>query len=755
MTTRRGELISLALLLALTLAMFGDVLFAGGSRLLAHSDTDLFLQFFSWREFGFRELAKGNLALWNPYVFGGTPYFGAAQAGLLYPPNWLFLILPVSTAVNWTTALHVFAIGAFTFYWMRVRRLQVSASFFSGVVVMFCGAYFLHIFAGHLPHVLVMTWAPLIFCSIDGLFETGDLRWSFVAMFAVAMQVLAGHPQYLFYTAVIAGFYSALRLVGHWNWSVAAALAAIYPGGAALSAVQLLPTYQTMRETIRNLSLPYQFASSLSLPPENLITLVVPNFFGEAPVYWGRDNLWEVSLFIGATAFSLALYAAFYSEKKIKWIPIATLVIGLILALGTTTPLYRFLYDSFPGFNRFRSVSKFVFTASLFLALLAGTGLDRLLRRKQVEPKFIVAAFLLAAVLAVAGWWTMEIDSWRSFMNEIHSLGKSSLSPQPYATSEFAIQSQHRAAMSLSVAAGICGLFAGILSFAKRDARVLYAIVLLGVIEMFWFARAARPTFDSATVINPEEKSFLDKHPGDYRVLNRFTPDSAMSIGVPDMWGYDPGIVQRYVEFVAWSQGEDPDKATQDLSFKWVDPLYAMLRLRYVLLPGRSQFQAFAVESPPMSHLQLVSNYQIVRSRDAIFNTMRSALFDPRRQVILESEPEPTPVSSEDSGAAQIVAASTDSLTIEADIIQPAILLITDVYTPSWRAVSLPGSVQSNYHLQPANYILRAVPLMAGHHRLRVEYASFAFAVGKWISLGASALFLVAWWRFRQTKILR
>src|SRR5256714_3276865 len=351
MRIRRYELISVALLIALAFAMFGDLLISGGTRVLGHPTTDLYLQFLPWRDFGFRELAKGNLALWNPYIFGGAPYFGAMQAALLYPPNWLVLILPLAAAVNWSIALHVFATGAFTFFWTRVRRLCISASFFASVLVMFCGAHFLHIFAGHLPHLLAMTWAPLIFCAIDGLFETRSFRWCLLAMFAVAMQLLAGFPQHVFYTAIIAGLYSALRLIGNWNWSLAGSLLAIYPGGAALSAAQLLPAYQTMQETIRGIPLSFQFASSLAFPPENFITLLVPNFFGEAPTYWGRGNLWEASLFIGAAGFRLTLYAALSCQRQTKWIPMAGPFSALILALGVPTALYRSLLALVPRFN--------------------------------------------------------------------------------------------------------------------------------------------------------------------------------------------------------------------------------------------------------------------------------------------------------------------------------------------------------------------------------------------------------------------
>jgi hypothetical protein len=753
MTTRRGELISLALLLALTLAMFGGVLFAGGTRVVGYQASDLFLQFLSWRDFGFGELAKANLALWNPHIFSGAPYFGAMQAALLYPPNWLFLILPLPAAVNWTTALHVFAIGTFMFCWMRVRGLHVMASLLAGCLVMFCGAHFLHIFVGHLPHLLAMTWAPLIFCAIDGLFETGNFRWCLVGMLAVAMQILAGFPQHVLYTAIIAGLYSALRLIGNWNWSLTRSLLAIYPGGAALSAMQLLTANQTMRETIRGLPLPFKFASALPFPPENFITLLVPNFFGDAARYWGRGYLWETTLFVGVSGFLLALYAAIYCDRRIKWIPLTVLCVALLFALGAHTPLFRFLYDFVPGFDKFRSVSKFIFSASLFLILLAAAGLDRLLRQRKMEPKFILGSFLLAASLGIAGLWTTETGSWRSLMDAVHGLGESYLLPEFYATSGLAVQSQHCAAISFALAAVACGLFAGLSAVVKHDTRALHGIVLLGVAEMFLFARAARPTFDSASVINRDEKSFLDQRPGDYRIINRFTPNSAMSIGASDLWGYDASVVRRYAEFMAWSQGADPDKATQDVNFKWVDPLFSMLRLRYVLLPQPGKFQAFDVETLPMPHLQLLSKYRIAKNRDAIFNDLRSPDFDPRTEVILDTEPDPLPVPTETSGGVKIVAASTDSLTIEADLIQPAILLITDVYTPSWRAVSLPGSVQSNYHLQPANYILRAVPLSAGHHRLRVEYFSRAFEVGKWISLASAVLFLAAIYRFWQTKL--
>jgi len=744
MDSRRNTFISLILLLAVTLAMFGDLLFTGGTRVLGHPGSDMFLQYFAWREFGFRELAKGNLALWNPNIFGGAPYFGGMQGALLYPPNCLFLVLPTPVAVNWTVALHVFGIGTFMFFWMKQRGLSAAASFFAGTLLMFCGSFFPHIFAGHLPQLSAMTWSPLIFCSIDAAFRTQRVRWSLLGMFAVAMQMLAGFPQYVFYTAIIAGLYAALRLIGQWNLRLAAALLSIYPCGALLAAVQLLPAIQTTRETTRGFRLPLQFASMLALPPENFVTLLAPDFFGQMAKYWGRWYLWETSLFIGVAGLAFAIYAAFSCERAVKWRPLVVICVCFLLALGAYTPLFGFLYDWAPGFDRFRSISKFGFLASLFICLLAATGLDRLFRQRRIEIRFVAAVFAGAAALGIAGWWAASTASWGALMNASRASGQSYLFPQLYADAEFVAQSQHRAAMSLFVAAGVCALLGIGLAFARRQPRVLLGVIALGATEMFIFAHSTRATFDSTSIVNPDEKRFLDEHPGDYRIMSVANPNSAMLIGAQDMWGYEATVVRRYAEFMTWSQGGDPDQAMSYVKFVRYDPLFAMLRLRYVFGQHGGELEIGDAPEPPMSHLHLISDYRVLRDRNAIFDAVRSVTFNPAREVILKSEPEPKPSPAGSTGTARIVAASTDAIEIEADVEQPSILLITDAFTPSWRAVSLAGSAQATYQLLPADYILRAVPLMAGHHHLRVEYARDALAIGKWISILASVAFLAA-----------
>ena len=750
--SHRSTIAALALLFTLALAIFADLLFGGGPRVLGHPASDLFLQYYAWRDFGFRELAKGNLALWNPHIFSGAPYLGGMQGAQLYPPNWIFLILALPLAINWSIALHVFAIGAFMFLWMKQRGLAASASFLAGILVMFSGAFFTHIFAGHLPQLCTMSWAPLIFCSIDALLRTRQVTWLLVGIFGVAMQILAGFPQYLFYTAIIATLYTSLRLISDWNWRVALAFVGIYIGGALLASAQLLPAIQTTHETTRGLRLPFNFASMVAFPPENFATLLAPNVFGEIPKYWGRWYLWETSLFVGVSGLALAVYGAIRCDLRIKLPALVIILVSLLFALGVYTPLFRFLYVWVPGFDRFRSVSKFIFPASLFIILLAATGFNELLRGKTVGKGFVAAVFAGALTLGLVTWWAGSTTSWPTLMNTARVTGESYLFPQLYSDTEFIARSQQCAATSLGIAAAVCALLGIILFAARYNARALFCVIPLAVAEMLVFATNSRPTSDSSAIVNTEEKNVLAEHLGDYRIMNVNNPNTAMVIGAQDLWGYDATVMRRYAEFMTWTQGGDPNKAMSYVKLVQFDPLFAMLRERYVFAQHGGKFE---MEEAPvvMPHVQLISTYRVLQNREAIFDAMRSETFDPTREVILESEPEPKPVQSDNNSTARITATTTDSLTIEADVEQPSILLITDAYAASWRAASLPGSIQAHYDLLPANYVLRAVPLMAGHHLLRIEYRPLSFAVGKSISITAVIAFLLILVRCRGANI--
>ncbi len=752
----RDTLIALGLLAGLTLMMFADVLFASGSMTLSNGTTDLFLEYCHWRAFGFEELKHGNLALWNPYLFCGAPFLGGSQAALLYPPNVLFLVLPLHHAINWSIALHVFLAGAFTYGWTIHRGLRPAAGFLAAAIYMFCGANFLHIYSGYLSFLCGFVWAPLLFLAIDGLFEKPGLSWSLLGMFAAAMQVLAGNPQSLFYTAVAAGIYCAFCLVRVRDRArFVLGLAGIVFGGVVLSAVQLFAGVDEWREMLRNSGVPFQFAAMFSFSPENVLTLLAPHFFGDIKTvsYWGRCYLWEMSLFVGVSGLVLAVIGALWGGSRARRFSLPMIGLLFLLALGAHTPLFHLLYDWVPGFNKFRGNSKFIFLASLFVALLAGLGFDQLTRGRRVPPYFAVALAIMGFLLLAFGWvagsapsFTAVPGPWQSVMLAVTKTGETYLPPEACHKIEFVLGSARMACHGLMIGGATLALVAVLLWRLQTWRCAPHLLLALAVAELFVFARLSLDHFDLREAVNPGIKTFLEKHPGDFRIANLDYPNTALSLRVQDVWGYEPGIVLRFAQLVAFARGLPADQAvlltTLPDAFTGDSPLLGLLRCRFAFAE-KDGGVAVSERTNYLPHLVLVQNVRVLKERDQILSTVADAAFDPRKEVILESPPEPAPVASAPAGNVTLMDFSTDHLTIEAELPAPAVLLIPDVYAKGWRAMPLPGSSQKVYQVQPADWCLRAIALGAGHHRLRVEYLPLGFRAGRWITLLSVPIFIL------------
>ncbi len=734
--------LALCLLAALVLAMFFDVLIVHPKRVLSAGNMDLNYYFIHWRYFSVGELKAGRLALWNPCYFSGAPFFGGFQPALLYPLNFLYLLLPLEPAINWTIALHVFLGGAFTFFWTRHRGLHSWACVLAAVMFMFCGPHFLQIYAGHLPNLCTLIWAPLLFLSIDKLFDHPSPGACLLGGFTVAMSIFAGHPQYVFFMGVVAAVYTALNFSRTGNpGKIIVGLACICLAGIGLSAVQLFTGLQEAGETMRSIGVSYSFAATYSFPPENFLTMVAPWFFGDIQdcPYWGRWNITELCLFVSVSGLVLALYGAVSGQRTTRRFSICIIITALILALGRYTPLFAFLFYHVPGFNKFRGFTKFIWLAALFLCMLAAIGWDALLKR-SATPRWLIGVSIACAVpLMVLAIWLPHASWWPGALNAVEATGQTELVPHFVRDPAMIAQSNAEAAHALFMGAAAFFVMALLLILSNFSRSAACAgVLMLAAIELCAFAQHSLTTFQIAPPYTDFVANFLKQHPGDYRMLED-NPDCAMTAGTKDIWGDDPAGELRYVRFLAFTKGYDFDtmtaatKATTTNSAAW-----GLLRCRYVFSPEGTSVKEV---KDPLPHLLLVDNFRILTNRYEILTTITNSSFPRRQEVILETRPDPAPQPATTPGSVQLLNSSTDTLTIEATVGAPTLLLITDAYSPGWRALPLPGSSQSQYQVLPADYCLRAIPLAAGHHRIRVEYSPLGFRIGKWVSLTSLAIF--------------
>ena len=735
----------LVLLALFCLVLLGKVLFVSPHEILSDGRMDVAHFFVHWRYFGFHELKSGNLPLWNPHLCCGEPFFGNFQSALLYPLNFLYLLLPLEAAINWTIALHVFLGGAFMFYWVRECGMHSPACLLSAMMFMCCGPHFPQIQAGHLPNLCTLVWAPLLFLSIERLTDRPALAPCLLGMFTLAMMILAGHPQYVFYLGVAAGLYAVLNLArANDRGKIMLGWAAIVLGGVALSAVQLFTGLGEGPETVRSRGLPYASAATFSFPPENILMLVAPRLFGdgnEVP-YWGRSYVTEASPYVSVIGLALAAFGMARAPRAARRFSITILIVALVLALGGYTPVYRCLYDHVPGFNLFRGMDKFLWLAALFLCMLAGMGLDQLLRGRDAPGWLVGGVAVTGLVLCGLSCLPLQVDWWRSVMHWLTAHTMKIDLRFDFAAPAFVVQATARYIRSLIEGAVLLFLAAGLLHLAKFHRRLACGIMLLmAAVELASFAASSLMTFKSGPPYPHLLIGVLTSDPGDYRILYN-KPDNAMTAGALDIGGDDPSGLLRYVRYFYFTEGLDFDATPFGRMGTLTCNLRAcrMLRCRYAYEEARPPVGARIPDALP--RLLLVGRFRVMTDYHEMFFTLTNQSFDPAREVILEDLPNPLPAPDQPLGTVRLLDSSTDYLTVEVNTAAPCLLLNTDAYSKGWRARPLPGSSQAAYQIMPADYCLRAVPLAAGHHLLRLEYSPLGFRIGRVGSFVAWAIFL-------------
>lgn len=121
------------LLLALLWAVVFHPLIFRPSATLYADDSDFLAQHLPAKLFLNREVREaGELPLWNPYHFCGTPFVHDVQVGVFYPPYAVTYFVSehaLGAALSWVVALHVLLAGVLMYRYARADGLgEVGAS---------------------------------------------------------------------------------------------------------------------------------------------------------------------------------------------------------------------------------------------------------------------------------------------------------------------------------------------------------------------------------------------------------------------------------------------------------------------------------------------------------------------------------------------------------------------------------------------------------------------------------------------------
>jgi hypothetical protein len=776
MRGRAGWATDIGLLAVGTAVFFYQALLMRGTFFVQ----DVMVQNYPFRDFFTRALQSGALPLWDAAINCGFPLFAEGQAGVFYPFNFFsYWLLPTYASLNLNIIAHIWWAGVGAYAFLRVLGCVRLAALTGGVSYAFSG--YLIIRAMSPNYIDAAAWMPFIFLCFE--LATRRRRWGYLSLAGgiAGLQYLAGHPQAAVYAqggAMLYGVFAAWQRALGWKWIIAPVWVPL--AGVLLAAVQLLPTAELVGLSGRSGGVGIDQFLNMSLPPERLISLLLPNFFGNSSVgtYWGRQDGFFIQLcfYAGVLPLILAWAAAWYRRDPYTVFFVALSAVALLLSLGRFTPLFDKLY-AVPGLSFFRIPSRFLLWSSLGLALLSGLGLDTLMRRARESGGTYGIIWICGVVAAVAvGFFWLKVGG----------IGGGAEAMDP-------VSILYRQQLYADLGRCLGGLLLGggvIMALGKgRRCYWGWAVPLLIFADLFHFGggfnAVVPPT--AYTSVPAEAKAILNAPRDDAsasppRLLSLVNEKNA-PYDWHGGWALDPSDYLAYTATLRmYSAGlyglynALPGWSPLHLSWHWefmrgypaVAPLAG---IEYIVNHGplrgassrevfRDQARVYRFEGAlPRAYLAAQAVSEPADLSQRLEHLTRSEVLNGSAVVLADGQDESTHSVKVDgfkdgsSGAmaAQIVEYGPEEVQVRLeDGHQGGYLVLSDTFYPGWEAQVDGKAVE----VLRANHVFRAVAVGAGAEQVVFSYRSTFFLLGMWISLCAWAVVLVSVWQGMKGEVL-
>jgi len=694
-----------------------------------------------------------DIPLWNPWITTGRPLHADAQSAIFSPFNWIAYVMDEWRALALIAALKLWVAGFGMFLLARALSMRWPGAGMAGIVYGF--SLWMVTWISY-PHASVWALVPWALLAAEGVIRRPNPRRVALLALAIGLQFLCGHPESSFHLIVAVVVWCALRLRGpSWRRAVVGVVVGL-AWGAALAALVLLPVGELVLRSA-DLSQRAGEAQNIKTPLKFALGVMVP-------FYWGKPTQTPIDFFLIARAFyggALPLLLAVVALRTPTRERVATAIVGAVsMCVVLGIPPVFWVVSRLPVFSSGHN-TRLAVLYLLCLALLAGWGLDDLVRRGGSRRVLAVAG----AVLAFPVVYTVlrSRSSW-DLLGDVFSV-TFGFSRAP-ALDEASVGGVVRGAATLQWVV-VAGAALVLLAFFRRR-RLAVGALLLVAADLAWVGVGYNPAIDRAVAVQPVT--------GAIRELQRTAPERFVTVGdlsqnaipmdykIPEARGYDLPVEERFDKL--WRSKLSPEFPSQ------VGPLPAFIpltlpkvddaRLRWLSFLGVSHVLQSATDPIlPAEGLRIVYDHPDARiyANDAAlprafvvgaqrrvddaYAAITADDFDALESAVVESGK--TEGSPGLAGPAQILHTENDRQVLEYRTTRPGVLVVTDSWAPGWHAVM--GGEELK--VERVDYLYRGVRVPAGTHIVEFTYRPLSWRIGWIVSLAAFALLVLvlALWR--------
>ena len=795
--------IYLSLIVFFHAIVFDNKTYQSGDTIASHS----------WETFLNEANAAGIVPLWNPYIFGGMPGF----ASMTYPIDriydfstflwekvgrWIlsWFFFQESRSGAWLVFYLLYGAGVYFFMNHLIKNKVVSL--IVALMALYATYITLLIMMGHMTKLAVLSWFPWVFLVVD------RLRQKFEILLAIALPILIrlllqpAHVQFIFYVYLALGIYllffaiRALRKKESWRGVIICATTLVVATGLAflMGADLHLSTLEYNPYSIRGTNpiqsnsatqqsktiaggLDYDYATSYSFSPGELMTFFVPSWYGFGPLtyegpltqnrparlylYWGEQPIVDGPQYMGVIVVILA-FIGFYRFRKEAFVQYLGLMIlfALLVSFGKDFPfIYDLMYRYMPMFNKFRAPVLILMLVQFCTPILAGYGIASFLTlsKKGIDPvqekrwKYIVFGCIGGFILALIGKDFIK-DLYSSFF-PLPEIGKSIA--HTYGQLNPAVISIMFDYIYSLVHTDIL-VFFGLITFlfgsfwyyqkGKLKLTTLYGILILLVLFDLW--RVGNKTSD------PKDRQEADQLFTTPDYVKMIQQDTTQFRVIKFMNGQPPTVENNALAYWKLYSAFGYHGAKLRIYQDMVDvagignPLvWQLMNVKYIFTnkPDSSNMLVPLYRGNDMNvyafrywlpHAFFIRRCEIADGITTL-NHMAAMSFDPRDIAYVSDSLSIAIAPPQEGAKATLVRYGTQDLEIHATATGNNLLFLSDAYYPKgWKAY-IDGK---ETEIRKVDYMFRGVIVPQGTHTITMKFEPSTFIIGKEISLASNVL---------------
>ncbi len=741
----------------------------------------------------FRAAHPGEEPLWTNAMFSGMP---AYQISVLYPGNLVKNLTKIfSFGVPHPASILLLCFLGF-YLLLLVLEVDVLLAAFGALAFGLSSYFLILIEAGHNPKGYAIAYMAPVVAGIILTYRGKLLLGAAITAFALALELSVNHLQITYYLSLCIAILGLVQLIDAFKQkalpyffkaSGALAIAALLAVGPNITNLWVTADYgkYTTRGTSdlthdkenKTSGLDKDYATAWSYGQGESFTLMIPNFNGGASgaigdnksalenvdpefkqyvanvdSYFGNQPFTSGPVYAGALICFLFVLGLFIVKSNLRWWLLAATVFSILLGWGKNfMPLTEFFLDHFPAYNKFRAVSMILVIAEFCIPLLAVLAIREVVKHPEIlkeKSKQFYLAFGLTGGLCFIFYLmpSMFMDFFKvGEYDEISGqLKKSQLSPDQIniflagveeARKSIFTSDALRSFLFILMGAGLL-FFYSLKQFNKNI--LVTALGLLILIDMWVVDKRYlnKENFVSKGMMDQpfdktlaDEQIMQDKDPN-FRVINTTLStfnDASTSFFHKSIGGYHGAKLKRYQELIEMQISKNNMEVLN------------MLNTKYFIVADE-QKQPIAQRNPvACGNAWFVPSYKIVANADSEMAALDK--IKPKEYAVIDKKYQSnlagfTPVF-DSSAVIKLTAYQPNYLSYQSSAKSDQLAVFSEIYYPDGWNVYVDGKQESYFG---CNYVLRAMRVAAGEHKIEFKFEPKAYSTGEKISLASSIL---------------